>query len=85
MFLSCYKPSDLEKMSLDDITYVVGLEVNKVIIKPPKCRIDGDFVYIDEYSGWYQCSHCNKFGKLYLGDSLDDFSEWRELDAKYFE
>jgi hypothetical protein len=84
MFLSCYKPKDMEKMTLDDLVYIVGLEVDKVIIKPPKCKVDGDYVYIDTDTGYYQCSYCDRFGRIYIGDSLDDFSTWRALDVKYF-
>jgi hypothetical protein len=85
MFISCHKPKDMQKMSLDDLTYIVGLVINKNIIKPPKCKIDGEYVFIDINSGFYQCEYCGRFGKLYMGDSLDDFSNWGELDAKYFE
>ena len=85
MFISCYKPKDMQRMCLDDLVYIVGLVVDKTIIKPPKCKVDGDFVYIDSYSCYYQCDHCGKFGKLYVGDTLHDFKDWRELDAKYFE
>lgn len=84
MFISCYSPEIMDKMSLDDVVYVVGLLVGKIIVKPPRCKVDGDFVYIDEYSGYYQCENCGRFGKLYIGKSLDDFSEWRELDDRFF-
>lgn len=84
MFISCYSPDIMDKMSFDDVIYIVGLIINKNIIKPPRCNIDGEFTYIDEYSGYMQCSHCGRFSKLYIGNSLDDFSDWRELDDKFF-
>lgn len=85
MYISCYKPKDMEKMSFDDVTYVVGLIVNKTVIKPPKCKVDGEYVYIDEYSDYYQCEYCSRYGKLYVGDSLEDFSKWELFEYdKYF-
>jgi len=84
MFISSYSPSEMDKMNYDDLSYIVGLIVNKIIVKPPRCRIDGEFAYIDEYSGYFQCEHCGRFGKLYIGKSLDDFSDWRELDDRFF-
>lgn len=80
MFVSCYKPKVMQNMSFDDLLYVVGVIINKNIIKPPRCKIDGEFVYIDEYSNYYQCDYCSRFGRLYVGDSLDNFDNWKEFN-----
>lgn len=76
MYISAYPSSEMVKFkSISDVHYVVGI-VDSTILKPARCKVCGEFVYMDTKLGLYQCSHCNKTGTLYKSETLNLRKEW---------
>ena len=84
MLLSLYSSKEMSKFkSVEDVHYVLGLldEATNTIISPPKCKVCGEFVYIDFDLGFAQCSHCGKISSIYTSNSLNLKKEWSVLNG----
>lgn len=76
MFLSTYPVEKLLRLKdMSEVNYVLGLYSN-IMIKPPRCPKCGEFVYLDEKLGMYQCSYCNDVGTLYFSHTLNLRKPW---------
>ena len=73
MFYSAYKKHELDKLSKDDITYIIGIRYEGEWIKLPRCKECGGFLLEDATYGC--CDECGSFFKLYLSNNLKDWYE----------
>lgn len=81
MFISAYKSSDLVRLrDITEVYYVLGV-IDQVVLKPARCPICGEFVYMDANLGLYQCSHCNNKGTLYQSRTLNLRVDWEVYDG----
>lgn len=77
MFYSLYSASEMRSFkSKSDLLYVIGVVIDGAIIKPPRCRVCGEFVFVDSSTGYTQCTHCNNMTKFYYNDSINIRKEW---------
>lgn len=82
LYLSVYKAEDMVKFkSLDDVKYVLGVNYKGDIIKPPRCKVCGEYVIIDAYSGYAQCDDCGKIQKVYISNSINLRKGWDEYNG----
>lgn len=80
MYVSMYPSSDMRKFhSMEDVYYVVGIVVNNTIVKPPRCPICGEYIFIDFNTGYGQCSHCGEIRTLYFNEVLALSKKWEVL------
>lgn len=82
MFLSTYTSEELVRFkTISDVYYVLGVMTSS-IIQPPRCKVCGEYCYIDEVMGLCQCSHCNRIYTLYYSESLNLRKEWAVYHGK---
>ena len=71
MFYSAYKKEELDKLTKDDILYIIGIYENGEWIKLPRCKKCGGLLLEDSLYGL--CDDCGMFFKLYISK---DMKEW---------
>lgn len=76
-FYSAYTAEEMLNFThYTDLHYVVGIVLNGKIIKPLKCKSCGEYLYIDDYTGYGQCSHCGDMFRVYYSNKLNARNDW---------
>lgn len=81
-YISLYTSSEMLKFkSRYDLNYVIGIIYDGYIIKPPRCKMCGEYVIIDTYTGYAQCDHCANLSKVYYNESINLREDWSEYSG----